>query len=162
MDSMESPRRNGRVLGSSASQALSNSMAFFLVGLIAGACATSSPPPIVAPPAPKLEMVNELAVTATAYNSVVAQTDSDPTMTAHGVRLKPGMQVIAVSRDLEALGLGEGVRVRIEGLPGEWTVVDRMARRWKRRIDVYMGLDVAAAREFGRREVDVRWTVAAN
>lgn len=169
MDSMHypnlSPLHDGRapVLAGDAARALSNSMAVCLIGLIAGACATSSPPPIVvAPPAPKMEMVNELEVTATAYNSVVAQTDSDPTMTAHGVRLKPGMQVIAVSRDLEALGLGEGVRVRIEGLPGEWTVVDRMARRWQRRIDVYMGLDIAAALEFGRREVDVRWTIASN
>ena len=79
-------------------------------------------------------------------------------MTAHGIRLKPGMQVIAVSRDLEAMGLSSGTRVRIEGLPGEWVVVDRMAKRWRRRIDVYMGLDIEGARDFGRRKVRLRWS----
>ncbi len=99
----------------------------------------------------------QLVVTATAYNSTVAQTDESPTVTAHGTHLAPGMQVIAISRDLEAMGLRPGTRVKIEGLPGEWTVADRMARRWRRRIDVYMGLDVARARRFGRRELTLTW-----
>jgi 3D (Asp-Asp-Asp) domain-containing protein len=138
-------RRGARAHGSAA--------CLLLAGLLSGACATSTPP---AAPEPI-----RLAVTATAYNSVPAQTDSDPTITAHGVRLEPGMRVIAVSRDLEALGLKRGTRVRIEGLPGEWTVADRMARRWRHRIDVYMGLDVKRALEFGRREVDVQWLSTA-
>ena len=136
--------RHGRQLGAMASLSL--------LALFAGACATPAPRPM--PEATR----NEILVTATAYNSTVAQTDSDPTMTAHGVRLKPGMQVIAVSRDLEAMGLSSGTRVRIEGLPGEWVVVDRMAKRWQRRIDVYMGLDIEGAREFGRRKVRLRWS----
>ena len=127
-----------------------------LIALYTGACATPSPRPIPQPTPPK---PNEVLVTATAYNSTVAQTDSDPTMTAHGVRLTPGMQVIAVSRDLEAMGLSPGTRVRIEGLPGEWAVVDRMAKRWRRRIDVYMGLDIEGARQFGRRKVRLRWSL---
>jgi 3D (Asp-Asp-Asp) domain-containing protein len=122
-----------------------------LLVLVAAACATTRPSETGRLPA------RELIVTATAYNSTVAQTDSDPTLTAHGVRLVPGMQVIAVSRDLEAMGLRHGTRVQIEGLPGVWEVADRMPKRRRRAIDVYMGLDVARARAFGRREVRVRW-----
>jgi 3D (Asp-Asp-Asp) domain-containing protein len=109
-----------------------------------------------APPAPP-KPVRELEVTATAYNSLPAQTDGDPTLTAFGIRLKPGMRIVAVSRDLEKLGLREGVRLRISGLEGEWTVGDRMHRRWSRKIDVYMGVDVKAARAFGKRRVTIRW-----
>lgn len=98
-----------------------------------------------------------LEVTATAYNSVEGQTGPTPTLAAWGDRLKPGMRAIAVSPDLEALGLTRGARVRIEGLSGEYTVLDRMPKRWKRRIDIYMGLDVAAAREFGLRQVRITW-----
>jgi len=127
-------------------------IALCLVALIVSACTTAVPRPI-----PRSAR-NELTVTATAYNSTVAQTDGDPTMTAHGVRLEPGMQVIAVSRDLESMGLTPGTRVRIEGLPGEWSVADRMARRWRRTIDVYMGLDVEGARRFGRRKVKMEWS----
>ena len=47
--------------------------------------------------------------------------------------------------------------MRIEGLPGEYVVLDKMNKRWSRTIDVYMGDDVAAAREFGRRDVTIRW-----
>ena len=124
---------------------------------IAGACAKPLPP-APAPPSPEAAPgLTSMSVVATAYNSLQSQTDDDPTMTAHGVELAPGMRVIAVSRDLEAMGLARGTRVRIEGLPGEWTVADRMADRWKRRIDVYMGNDVDRARRFGRREVRLQW-----
>ena len=98
-----------------------------------------------------------LVVTATAYNSVPGQTSDDPTLTAWGDRLEPGMKAIAVSRDLIELGLSHGVEVEIEGLPGFYTVRDKMARRWARKIDVYMGEDVPAARRWGRRQVTIRW-----
>ena len=98
-----------------------------------------------------------LRVTATAYNSKPDQTQGNPKVTASGTRLHPGKKVIAVSDDLQALGLDEGTRVRIEGLPGEWTVADAMDSRWRRRIDVYMGNDEAAARRFGEKHVTIRW-----
>jgi 3D (Asp-Asp-Asp) domain-containing protein len=66
------------------------------------------------------------------------------------------MRVIAVSDDLYEQGLREGVRVQIEGLPGEWEVADRMASRWRKRIDIYMGDDEAAARAWGTRRVKLR------
>jgi 3D (Asp-Asp-Asp) domain-containing protein len=55
------------------------------------------------------------------------------------------------------MGLRRGTRVRIEGLEGEYRVLDKMARRWKRKIDVYMGSDVEAARDWGVRKVTIRW-----
>jgi 3D (Asp-Asp-Asp) domain-containing protein len=97
-------------------------------------------------------------VDATAYNSLPDQTSGDPTLGAWGDRLKPGMKVIAVSRDLEEQGLARGARVRIDGLDGEYRVLDRMARRWTGKIDVYMGNDVGAARKWGRRKVRIHWT----
>ena len=130
-------------------------MLLVLSAIFVGACATAVPRPVLEAPR------SELVVTATAYNSTTAQTDSDPFMTAHGVRLEPGMQIIAVSRDLESMGLTPGTRVQIEGLPGEWAVADRMAKRWRRTIDVYMGLDIEAARQFGRRKVTLRWPATA-
>ena len=98
-----------------------------------------------------------LVVTATAYNSLPGQGVGDPSLAAWGDVLKPGMQAIAVSRDLLELGLGHRSRVRIEGLPGEYEVLDKLAKRWKRRIDIYMGEDVEAARQWGKREVTIRW-----
>ena len=105
-------------------------------------------------PAP--ETTREFEVEASAYNSLAEQTHGDPSVTAFGTRLEPGMRVIAVSDDLYAQGLREGVRVRIEGLPGEWTVGDRMSSRWRKRIDVYMGEDEEAARNWGVRRVTLQ------
>ena len=100
---------------------------------------------------------NSLEVTATAFNSHPSQTDDDPNITAWGDRLEPGMNVIAVSRDLIDLGLGHGTEVRIDGLPGRYVVRDKMAKRWRRKIDIYMGANVEAARAWGVREVRIRW-----
>jgi 3D (Asp-Asp-Asp) domain-containing protein len=107
--------------------------------------------------APEAPAARELEVTATAYNSVRGQTDGSPSITAYGIKLRPGMRIVAVSRDLEKLGLRHGAKIRISGLEGEWMVGDRMHPRWSRRIDVYMGLDVKAARAWGKRRVRIRW-----
>ena len=98
-----------------------------------------------------------LRVTATAYTSTRGQTDSTPSIAAWGDRLAPGMKAIAVSRDLLELGLGRGTEVTIEGLDGTYVVLDKMNRRWKRKIDIYMGNDIRAAREWGKRSVEIRW-----
>lgn len=101
---------------------------------------------------------HSLEVTATAYNSVPSQTDDRPTRAAWGDELEPGMKAIAVSPDLLEHGLTRGTRVRIEGLPGAYEVLDKTHSRFRRRIDVYMGTDVERAREWGRREVRITWT----
>jgi 3D (Asp-Asp-Asp) domain-containing protein len=100
-----------------------------------------------------------LSVTASAYNSVATQTNSQPTLTAWGDQLKPGMKAIAVSRDLIERGLRHGVAVTIQGLPGEYVVMDKMAAHWRRKIDIYMGEDVEAARSWGVRQLTIHWRV---
>ena len=130
------------------------------LALLAAGCATRSAVPPAAPappPAPHpAAAARELRVTATAFNSVPSQTDGQPHLTASGERLRPGLRALAVSRDLEQAGLTFGTHVEVEG-HGEWVVLDRMAPRWRRKIDLYMGADEAAALRFGEREVQIRW-----
>jgi 3D (Asp-Asp-Asp) domain-containing protein len=97
-------------------------------------------------------------VTATAYNSVASQCDDDPTVAAWGDRLHPGLRAVAVSPDLIPRGLGRNARVRIYGIPGEFVVLDKMHPRWEKRIDIYMGDDIDAARRFGKRQVRIYWS----
>ncbi len=101
--------------------------------------------------------VQSLVVTATAFNSLAAQTDSGPATAAWGDPLSPGMKIIAVSHDLIPLGLDHHAPVSIEGLPGKYRVLDKMNGRWSKRIDIYMGNDVTAAITWGRREVRIHW-----
>jgi len=97
-----------------------------------------------------------LDVDVTAYNATVAQTDSDPWVAAWGDKLKPSTRAIAVSRDLLALGLDHGTRVEIDGLPGEYVVLDKTHRRWTRRVDLFMGKDVRKALDWGKRKMRIR------
>ena len=105
------------------------------------------------------EQQRTLSVTATAFNSLPKQGQGDPSVGAWGDRITPGMNAIAVSADLLSIGLNRGTRVRIEGLSNEYVVLDRMPAKWKKRIDIYMGNDVKAARAWGRREVTIYWSV---
>ncbi len=99
-----------------------------------------------------------MTVDATAYNSVPGQTDDDPWVAAWNNRLRPGDKVIAVSRDLEKHGLTNGAKVKIEGLPGTYTVRDRMNKRFKNRIDVWMEKDVKKARSWGKKKLKIVWS----
>ncbi|MCB1960127.1 MAG: 3D domain-containing protein [Rhodocyclaceae bacterium] len=101
-----------------------------------------------------------LTVTATAYTSSPGETDDRPNEAAWGDILSPGMKVIAVSRDLIDEGLDHGTEVSIEGLDGTYRVLDKMNRRWTEKIDIYMGNDVAAARAWGKRTVEIAWEPA--
>ncbi len=102
-----------------------------------------------------------MEVTATAYNSVESQTKKgDPSTAAWGDELKPGMKAIAVSRDLlQEEGIEHGTAVSIKGLPGKYKVLDKMNKRWKKKIDIYMGENIAQAREWGRQKVEISWKV---
>jgi 3D (Asp-Asp-Asp) domain-containing protein len=104
------------------------------------------------------EKQQTILVTATAFNTPSMQGQAKPNVGAWGDRIAPGMNVIAVSSDLISLGLSRGTRVRVEGLSNEYVVLDRMPAKWKKRIDIYMGNDVNAARSWGRREVNIYWT----
>jgi 3D (Asp-Asp-Asp) domain-containing protein len=98
-----------------------------------------------------------LEVTATAYTSSPEETVGDPHEAAWGDRLRPGMRALAVSPDLVEAGLDRGTRVRIEGVEGEWQVLDTTASRFRRRIDLYMGTDRDAALTWGKRKVRISW-----
>ena len=108
---------------------------------------------------PKKE-IKTIEVTATAYNSIGAQTHKDhPTVTAWGDELKPGMKCIAVSRDLIQMGLKHQTKVNIKGLPGTYIVLDKMDQRWEKKIDIYMGNDKEAALAWGKRKVTISWEI---
>jgi 3D (Asp-Asp-Asp) domain-containing protein len=140
--------------------------------LVLGACAARGPQPLPAPPPavretpapaePEAAAPRRLRVKASAYNSLRGQTDATPSIGAWGDRLTPGMKAIAVSPDLIELGLARGQIVRIHGLDGEYVVADRMPARWQRKIDIYMGEDVTAARRWGVRDVEITWTPEGN
>jgi len=99
-----------------------------------------------------------MEVTSSAYNSVASQTTSiNPALTAWGDTLKPGMKSIAVSRDLIKLGLTHNTEVSIKGLDGTYLVKDKMNKRWTKKIDIYMGLDIKAAKAWGKQKVTINW-----
>ena len=84
-----------------------------------------------------------ILVTATIYHADPKQTDSTPFITASNQvidSINPAKhRWIAVSRDLEALGVTVGACASFEGagaeMDGEWQVQDRMNKRWDMRID---------------------------
>ena len=98
-------------------------------------------------------------VTATAYNSLEYQTSSNPHITAFGDSLIPGMRYIAVSRDLLDSGLVHNVKVKLEGFDSLFTVKDKMNRRWRKRIDIYMGIDVKKAKKWGKKEINIEYCI---
>ena len=101
---------------------------------------------------------HKLRVTATAYTSHRGQTDSTPFIAAWNNKLRSGMKIIAVSRDLlTRYGLRNGTRVKIGGLRGFYTVRDKMNKRFKKRIDIYMGTNRRRALRWGRRSVTISW-----
>jgi len=99
-----------------------------------------------------------LEVESHAYNSVASQTNATkPALTAWGDTLKPGMKAIAVSRDLIKMGLTHNTKVKIKGLDGHYLVLDKMNKRWTKKIDIYMGVDVKAAKAWGKKKVTISW-----
>ncbi|MEA1874852.1 MAG: hypothetical protein U9N51_10570 [Bacteroidota bacterium] len=100
----------------------------------------------------------KLEVIATAYNSLPEQTHKEHyNVGAWGDTLKPGMKCIAVSRDLIELGLKHNTKVEIEGLSGTYRVLDKMNKRWEKKIDIYMGSDKEAAIQWGKKKVIINW-----
>ncbi|MFS4491887.1 3D domain-containing protein [Maribacter sp. 2308TA10-17] len=98
-------------------------------------------------------------VTATAYNSVTWQTQGNPIIAAWGDSLKSDIPSIAVSRNLIALGLKHNTPVKIEGFDSIFLVKDKMHRRWRNRIDIYMGKDVKKAKAWGRKKLTILYGV---
>ncbi|PHS40662.1 MAG: hypothetical protein COB07_03915 [Sulfurovum sp.] len=120
-----------------------------------------SPTPVKSKPSkvskPKIQKEHVLRVTSSAYTSYIRETDSTPYLAAWNNRLKPGIKSIAVSRDLLKMGLKNGSIVTIDGLKGKYKVLDKMHKRWKKKIDIYMGRNHKRARRWGKRKVTIRW-----
>ena len=106
---------------------------------------------------PKIQKEHVLRVTSSAYTSCRRETDRTPYLAAWNNRLKPGVKSIAVSRDLLKMGLKNGSYVTIDGLKGKYKVLDKMHKRWKKKIDIYMGCNRKRARRWGKRKVTIRW-----
>jgi len=100
-----------------------------------------------------------LEVTATAYNSVRSQTQGNPIIAAWGDSLKIETPSIAVSRNLIALGLKHNTPVKIEGFDSIFLVRDKMQRRWRNRIDIYMGTDIKKAKDWGKKKLTIHYGV---
>ena len=98
-----------------------------------------------------------IKVTATAYTSSTKETDATPYLAAWRNKLNPKVPSIAVSRDLLDIGLTNGMKVHIKGFKGEFLVLDKMNKRWKNRIDIYMGDNRKKALNFGKRKLEVYW-----
>ena len=94
--------------------------------------------------APSLE---EDTVVCTVYNAVPEQTNSDPEHTAFMFRLDLSNpykhRIIAVSRDL-LIKYPEGTKVCISGTnyDGVYTVMDKMNKRYTKRIDILINEDM--------------------
>jgi 3D (Asp-Asp-Asp) domain-containing protein len=92
-------------------------------------------------------------VHATAYTARAQECNSQPWVTASGTPSRVG--VIAVSRDIEQIGIKLGDLVIIKGM-GLFRVEDRMNKRWTNRIDI-LHANLEAARRFAKREVEIMW-----
>ena len=82
------------------------------------------------------ELYTLIPVTVTAYTACPSECDSTPFITASNKTIYIG--VIALSRDIEKdLGLKFGETIYVKGI-GHFTFEDRMNKRWKRRVDIYI------------------------
>ena len=81
-------------------------------------------------------LIHKIPVTVTAYSSRVCETDNSPTITASNKKVREGY--IALSRDIERkYGLKFGDKVHLKGY-GEYQFEDRMHRRKRRQVDIFM------------------------
>lgn len=101
-----------------------------------------------------------IEVTATAYNSVESQTSNTPEIGAWGDSLLPKMKCIAVSRDLLNMGIKHNSRVKISGLQGIYLVKDKMNKKWKKKIDIFMGTNIQEAKEWGSQKVILQYEIS--
>jgi 3D (Asp-Asp-Asp) domain-containing protein len=76
---------------------------------------------------------------------------------AWGDALTPDVKAVAVSPDLLEMGLDRGDVIKIEGLPGEYKVLDVMHSRHDKTIDIFYGNDQCGAMEWGKRTLTINW-----
>ena len=61
-------------------------------------------------------------------------------------------------RDLIKKGVDYNEEVEIDELDGTYIVKDKMNKRWRNKIDIYMGLDEEAAIQWGKRDVEITFS----
>jgi len=105
-----------------------------------------------------------MEVKASAYNSLSSQTrvGTDGKITAWGDTLNPDIPSVAISRDLIDSGMVHGTMIYIEGFNEPFKVNDKMNRRFKKKIDLHLGTDVQAARDFGNQKLNICFEVPEN
>ena len=118
----------------------------------------------------RLPIINSKTVKVSAYNNTIKQCDSSPNIMAWNHRITNNNRdsIVAVSRDLEKIGLGKNTDItfQIDGDIHSKTILDRMgqyARKGGRRrykiknsIDILMK-EYQKARKFGRKNVKIHW-----
>lgn len=101
-----------------------------------------------------VERVVKIPVSVSAYNACPTQTDSTPYIMASGKRVYEG--AVALSKDIEKeFGLKFGDKItlgdEITLLDRTFVFEDRMNKRWKRRVDIFMW-SKKEAKKFGRQQ----------
>ena len=76
---------------------------------------------------------------------------------AWGDVLTKDTKAVAVSPDLLGLGLDRGDVISIEGLPGQFKVLDVMHGRHDKTIDIFYGDDACGAVQWGKRTLTITW-----
>ena len=76
---------------------------------------------------------------------------------AWGDVLTRDTKAVAVSHDLLELGLDRGDVISIEGLPGQYKVLDVMHSRHDKTIDIFYGNDDCGANRWGKRTLNITW-----
>lgn len=99
-----------------------------------------------------IELKNAGKFTIYAYNSVEGQTDASPCISADNKniceRFEKGEKMVATND----FPLGTELFL---GDIGRFIVVDRMRADYRKTIDIFMGYDVAKAKEFGKQKMAV-------
>lgn len=130
----------------------------FSLGLTAGETKTepiSSTPEIGQSdqiPLTVIELKEAGEFTIFAYNSVPEQTDGSPCISADNKdiceRYARGEKMVATN------DFTLGTELFLGDL-GRFIVVDRMNERYSKTIDIFMGYDIAKAKEFGKKKMTV-------
>lgn len=101
--------------------------------------------------------VKAMAYTACSVGKKKSKRKARTARGAWGDTLTPGIKAVAVSPDLLEMGLDHGDVITIEGLPGQYKVLDVMHSRHDKSIDIFYGDDQCGAIQWGRRSLTISW-----
>jgi 3D (Asp-Asp-Asp) domain-containing protein/predicted small lipoprotein YifL len=96
-------------------------------------------------------------VKALAYTGCSVNSKKRAPRGAWGDALTADSKAVAVSPDLLDMGLDRGDVISIEGLPGQYKVLDVMHGRHDKTIDIFYGDDRCGAMQWGKRTLNITW-----